>query len=187
MGCRVAVKAMPGRKRAPRKAAKKEPARVSVSALARSLGVSHTAVQKAVKSGRLRECLGRDRRGVFVADVKLARKEWKAGATKPGKAASSRLVDVQVKVATERARVLRLEADLKAGKLLDAEEVKRDVFEAARVTRDNVMNVPDRVAAELAAESDPARVHARLGDELEKALEAVGRILENQVGEGGTA
>ncbi len=33
-----------------------------------------------------------------------------------------------------------------------------------------MLNIPDRVAAVLAAESDPARVHEILTDEIRKAL-----------------
>jgi hypothetical protein len=42
-------------------------------------GVSHVAVSKAVKSGRLHECVGRDERGrPTIIDVAIADREWEA-------------------------------------------------------------------------------------------------------------
>ena len=62
---------------------KPRPARVSVGAYARHLGVSHTAIQIAMRNGRLRRSVGRDARGPFVSNVALADREWKAGQSKP--------------------------------------------------------------------------------------------------------
>ena len=42
--------------------------------------------------------------------------------------------------------------------------------EKFRTFRDGMLNIPDRVAAVLAAESDPARVHEILATEIRKAL-----------------
>ena len=39
-----------------------------------------------------------------------------------------------------------------------------------RTLRDKILNIPDRVAAILAAERDPARVHAALTAELKRVL-----------------
>lgn len=62
---------------------------------------------------------------------------------------------------THRARALEL---------LPCVDVERAHFECARITRDSVLNVADRISAELAAESDAAKVHARLRAELLQAL-----------------
>lgn len=52
---------------------------ISVRAYADSRGISHTAVQKAIKSGRLVKCLGKSAGGaVKIADPDLADKEWAA-------------------------------------------------------------------------------------------------------------
>lgn len=183
-----------GRKKATRKARKvakpkparakaTKPPRLSVRAFARELDVSHTAVQKAIESGRLQKSVGRDaRRRPFIADVDLARKEWAEGATKARNkgARSSTLVEVQTAVARERARGLRLANQMKEGETVLAAKVQRDAFEAARTVRDNVLNVPDRVSAELAGESDAGRVHARLSAELQLALETIAGILEGE-------
>lgn len=167
----------------PAKGKTAKPPRLSVRAFARELDVSHTAVQKAIESGRLQKSVGRDaRRRPFIADVDLARKEWAEGATKARNkgARSSTLVEVQTAVARERARGLRLANQMKEGETVLAAKVQRDAFEAARTVRDNVLNVPDRVSAELAGESDAGRVHARLSAELQLALETIAGILEGE-------
>jgi hypothetical protein len=45
--------------------------------------------------------------------------------------------------------------------------------DTARKTRDALLAVPDRIAALLAAETDPARVHAVLSNELKQALHGI--------------
>jgi hypothetical protein len=61
-----------------------------------------------------------------------------------------------------RAELLEYELEQKRGNLVRAEDVKRAAFEKARVARDALMAIPDRLAPLLAAESDPAKVHAIL-------------------------
>src|SRR5580765_8555797 len=56
------------------------PARLSLSALARTLGVRLSAVQRAIADGRLTKAsVGRDRkRRPFIRDPEAARVEWEA-------------------------------------------------------------------------------------------------------------
>ncbi len=44
-------------------------------------------------------------------------------------------------------------------------------FTRGRTVRDNLLNIPDRLAATLAAETDVDRVHHLLSVEIRKALE----------------
>ena len=48
--------------------------------------------------------------------------------------------------------------------------VKREAFALAKAVREALINIPDRVANQLAGESDPAAVHQLLSDELISAL-----------------
>jgi hypothetical protein len=70
----------------------------------------------------------------------------------------------------ERFRKLRIENDLREGRVVDVRAAKREAFESARIIRESVLNLPARIAAELAAETDPAKVFARLDDALREAL-----------------
>lgn len=72
-----------------------------------------------------------------------------------------------------QARLAKLEYEKAIGKVIDADAVKVDAFKVARQVRDGLLNIPDRVAAELAAEMDPGRVHDRLYREIRTALSAL--------------
>lgn len=60
------------------------------------------------------------------------------------------------------AQLRELELAEKAGELVMAVLADRRAFELARAGRDAVMAVPDRLSTLLAAESNPAKVHALL-------------------------
>lgn len=68
------------------------------------------------------------------------------------------------------AKLLKLEHEERIGKLVPADQVKVDAFKTARTVRDGLLNIPDRVAHILAAETDPARVHHLLSNELRTVL-----------------
>ncbi len=87
-------------------------------------------------------------------------------------------------VSEQRARLLRAQADRaelearqRAGELVLARDVEREVGGAMRTLRDRVLVVPDRCAAILAAETQTAGVHALLSAELRGALEATARFI----------
>ena len=69
-----------------------------------------------------------------------------------------------------RAKLRKLEHDVRIGKLIPKDEVHVSAFNKVRTVRDRLLNIPDRVAAMLAAETDPVRVHQMLSEEIRKAL-----------------
>lgn len=71
------------------------------------------------------------------------------------------------------ARLAKLEYEEKSGKLVPVDQVKADAFKTARIIRDGLLNIPDRVAHELAHETDPTAVHLRLTAEFRAVLEAL--------------
>jgi len=75
------------------------------------------------------------------------------------------LLKTRIKSEVEKAKLLEIKARVEAGKYVDADEVKVAAF------RDALMNIPERLAAVLAAETDAARVHAMLTSEIRAALE----------------
>lgn len=66
----------------------------------------------------------------------------------------------------ERLALLREKAEL-----VPAEEVKREAFNLGKTIREALLNIPDRVANQFAAESDPQAVHLALTGEIRQALE----------------
>lgn len=155
----------------------------SLRALARLLGVSHTAVEKAIVSGRLVTSVGRTARGrPRILDFQAAVQEWREGGRSNGNGDSqpkaATLAEAQLRVAIQRELKLDLENRRTGGVLIDrAAEDRRD-YEIGRTVRDAILNVPDRVAAELAAEMDAGRVHRRLEQELRAALVALAEVID---------
>jgi hypothetical protein len=68
------------------------------------------------------------------------------------------------------ARLCKLEFEERSGKLISRDEVQVAAFNKFRQFRDRMLNIPDRLAAEAAAEGDAARVHALVTGEIRKAL-----------------
>jgi len=172
--------------------APRTPGRTSLRALARRLKVSEKAVRKAVKAGRLPSVALDEHGRPHVTDTTVAVQEWKVNRAKPGPTNGDTphgrpgtLTEAQTRVAFQREVKLELE-NLKArGLLIDAAQEKRRDFECARTVRDSILNVPDRLSAELAAETDARKVHARLDEELRKALVALAAALDAGTADGG--
>ncbi len=59
--------------------------------------------------------------------------------------------------------------------LLDADEVKRTAFDAGRKVRDSVLNVPDRIADQLATMMDSMEIRQLMEKELKDALTILSR------------
>lgn len=153
----------------------------SLRALARLLKVSDTAVRKGIQNGRLVHSVGQNGQGrPVIVDVALARREWHANAAKTSRSPKDggvTLAEAQRLVAMERADGLRLVNEQTRKTLIPAEAAKLAAFEFARTVRESVLNVTSRVAGELAAETDAARLHVRLDAELRLALEATAQML----------
>jgi hypothetical protein len=73
------------------------------------------------------------------------------------------------------ARLKKIELEERQGNLLPRSSVQIEAFNRARVLRDAILNVPDRVAAQLAAESEASVVHDLLEAELVLVLEEYSR------------
>lgn len=56
------------------------------------------------------------------------------------------------------------------GQLVPKAELQQAAFRRYRAIRDKLLNIPDRLGAILAAETDPHRVHSLLGKEIQQVL-----------------
>ncbi len=70
-----------------------------------------------------------------------------------------------------RARREKLLFEQLQGRLIDVGDVKVAAFNKARIVRDALLNIPDRISAVLTAEGDQEKVHALLSAEIRQALE----------------
>jgi hypothetical protein len=161
---------------------------MNVTAYARHRGVSHVAVLKAIKAGRIiKEADGTidpvkadtawEQNTSQAQQRKTTQKE--ASAARPIDASPSSASGVgngpsyaQSRAIKEAylARLAKLEYEEKSGAVVRTDNVKVAWFNILRVLRDRVLNLPDRMAPMLASESDPKRIRELLDAELRQIL-----------------
>jgi hypothetical protein len=159
---------------------------LSLRGYAKHRGVSLTAVQKAIHSGRI----ATTSEGLIDSD--RADAEWTAK-TRPGQRRAKQAPPAAVVREPERsevpigggldyfraravrenylARLAKIEFEEKTAKLISRDEVQVAAFTKGRTARDNLLNIPGRLAATLAAESDADKAHQILTAEIRKALD----------------
>ncbi|MCC6366839.1 MAG: hypothetical protein IT165_25235 [Bryobacterales bacterium] len=152
---------------------------MSQRAYARHRGVAINAVQAAIQSGRISTSPD----GQIDSDV--ADKEWARNTRQQAPPTGARRTqsddETEVFGASQynkaravrehyQARLAKLEYEEKTGKLVPADEVKIAAFNLFRRYRDHMLNIADRVAAILAAETEAAKCYEILSTEIRKAL-----------------
>jgi hypothetical protein len=165
-------------------------ATLNLSEYGKRRGVTAEAVRRAIKSGRLKDSVSRDEKGNPRIDPDIADEEWAANTSDNrgwnARENAKKTADTDMKVSgtlnqsraikeAYLARLAKLEFEERSGQLVRADDVKNEAFKSARVVRDSILNVPDRIAAQLAAETEPGAIHIILTEELRKALEGLQR------------
>jgi hypothetical protein len=146
---------------------------LSIRGYAKHRGVSHTAVEKAIQQGRIQTAAS------GLIDVAEADKEWSRNSAPAGGSLSSGPSYAQSRAVHEAylARLAKLEFEQRSGQLLDKDEVAHAITNMVSATRDNLLGIPSRVSAILAAESDERRVYDLLDDEIRQTLTALSQNL----------
>ena len=83
------------------------------------------------------------------------------------------LLKARIKSEVKKASLLEIKERIEAGKYVDVDEVKVASFNRARITRNQFLKLPSRVAALVAAESDVNTVSDILTQEIHIALEGL--------------
>ena len=152
-------------------------------------GTSHVAVLKAIESGRLTEPAVRKVDGRWHIDATLADQQW-AGNTDPRGALPPPPSPIDTRqphpagggpslAEAKRARAVwqaereRIELQQLKGELISTAEVKAEAFNVARVVRDNMLAIPDRVIPTLASMSDLRAMHQYLTEEIRTAIRSI--------------
>jgi hypothetical protein len=149
---------------------------LSLRAYARHRGVGLSTVQKAISSGRITPLPdGR-------IDSDQADREWQENTNARPIGASKKHRDdedafgaaqyTKARAVREhyQARLSKLEYEEKVGSLISKDEVQIATFNQFRQYRDGMLNISDRIAAMLAAETDAAKCYEILATEIRKAL-----------------
>ena len=153
--------------------------------VARRLGLSHTAIQKAEQVGRIR----RETDGSW--DVERVRRDLTASAV-PGRSPLAALGDATPLGRLTLARLAlgveaqRLAMDEKKGRLMDIAAANHRVDEVAAGMRDAVLNWPARVSGQIAAEvgRDTHLVQTILQEQMNALLLEVADRLDPSAGSG---
>lgn len=172
---------------------------MTLSEYAAHRGVSRPAISRAVKNGVCPAML--DEMGRKMIDSDVADAQWPA--TKAGNSAGvngrektntdsenrpaptastggSTIIQSRTVKEAYAARMAKLDYEERIGKTIEADKVKEDSFKAARIVRDNMLNIPDRMAAELAGETNQFTIHKKLTDEIKKAIQDAINTIRNQ-------
>ncbi len=149
---------------------------VGLREYARHRCTSLSTVQKAISSGRISTLPN----GMIDSDV--ADREWRENTEVRPKGSRKKRHDdddafgaaqyTKARAVHEhyQARLAKLEYEEKTGSLISKDEVQIATFNSFRQYLDEMLNIPDRVAAMLAAENDAAKCYEILATEIRKAL-----------------
>lgn len=143
---------------------------------ARHRGVAQSSVQQSIREGRIRlAVIQRGRRRLI--DPEVADREWaeNTGSKRGEEDGDSDGTYAQARARRELANAELAELKLKEAKgaLINRDHVRRREFSIARLVRDSMFAVPDRLAAELAAETDEFGCHRRMRAEIEVAIRSL--------------
>ena len=165
---------------------------LSLRGYAKHRGVSDAAVRKALKQGRI----SKGDNGKI--NPKIADNQWDKNSD-PGQIKRSEIperVDYSQQNSSPNslsgpsyqqsraireaynAKLIRLQFEKESKKLISVDEVKVTAFNAARMTRDRILNVPDRVIPQLVGKNDIFEMKEILKIELVKALEELSKMNE---------
>ncbi len=168
---------------------------ISQREYARRRGISHSAVQRAVSAGRISTVNGR-------IDPDQADREWHENTdqSKPrnritgspkhariagepsepmdfgsegGNGTASGYAKARAARELYQAQLAKLELDRQRGVLIRADEVRLGAFNMARKARDQLIALPERIAAILAATEDAAEVQSILEEEIERICQEI--------------
>ena len=150
---------------------------MSLRGFARHRHVSLAAVQKALRCGRI------TRRADGFLDSMEADASWErntrvytsamTGQLQPEAergAAADHYASARAVREHYEARLAKIEYEERTGRLVSKDEVQIAAFNRFRQFRDAVLNLPDRLAAQLAAEGDAANCYQMLSTEIRRAL-----------------
>lgn len=84
-----------------------------------------------------------------------------------------KFIESQARREMFKANLTELEYLEQVGKLIPVEDVDREWFELARLVRDTMLNIPARIADQLAHETDQRKVQDLLEQEIYQALESI--------------
>lgn len=150
---------------------------ISQSEWARRQGFSRQYVSKLISEGKVKLINGMISENQANTALEIQRNpslpQYRSGESsyKKTENINELFAKARLKNEIERGKILEARAKSEIGQLVSAEEVKKAAFAKARIVRDGILNVPDRVSALLATINDASQIHEILTKELRNVLE----------------
>lgn len=150
---------------------------ISQAEWARKHGFSRQYANQLVKEGTLKAVEGKideEQADMALAAIRDLSKTEKRSSQESTEL-STLLLKTRIKNEMERGKLLEARAKVEIGELISVDEVKQAAFNKARIVRDNLLNIPDRVANLLASVDDASKIHELLSQEIRNSLEGLSR------------
>jgi len=171
--------------------------RISLFEFSKLMGVSAAAISKAIKQGRLNHHVDDNGKKFLLLDE--AQLEWERNTFHGARnnAANVSEEEIKKKLQTDenaipslndsravreafRARIEKIRYEELSNKVVDVEKAQKEYYEIARRIRDSMMAIPDRISAQLSAESNQFKVHKKLSDEIRIAIRSLIEEVETE-------
>ena len=159
----------------------------SANQIAKTLGVSHVAILKAVKAGSIKPASN----GQLTLDL-VRNSEWyrnRQGKASPKKSepvepvdefANIDKIDLEKRLIAERTEALRLDNEERKKNLLPADEVRGAMEAVISTTRSHLLLLPAKLAHKVSSLTDPAECQAVIDAEIKAALKALSETTFNE-------
>ena len=143
---------------------------LGVREYARHRGCSHSAVLKAITTGRILDAVSYDSKNKPRINAQDADRLWaintQSDSGNPGK-----LADARAFKETYKAKLAKLDFDEREGALVRRDEVDAQAFRAGKAVKDSLLAIPARLAELVAAEDDAAKCRELIESEIRQSLE----------------
>jgi phage terminase Nu1 subunit (DNA packaging protein) len=136
-------------------------------------------------SGRQKGNTGKSQDGMKTikvpAEAKVIHKPTDVGEDDGPAVVTVTFVDARTREKLIKVELLELELKLKKGEMVLVKDVEFAAFTSAREVRDKMLNIPDRISAEVAAETDEVKVRNIIIAQIENELRAISekKIIDN--------
>lgn len=147
--------------------------KLNLKGLSRSFGVSQVTIRNWVDKGI--PCKRTSKGYTFDLTEAIQWREKHLQATKQG--GSSEYEAARTEKEIYRAKMAKLNYERMDGTLILAEAVKAAAFDKARLVRDSLLNIPNRISPIVAAEKDVKKVNEMLDKEIRQCLETLSNDL----------
>lgn len=166
---------------------------VTIAECSRQVDVDQSVIRKQIKGGKITRAAWKYKKPgskQIVVNVDQVIKDRAANLGQQGKAASddqpeekktqtiqsaglqnATRAEAEAWQAKFKAALLKLDLEERQGQLLKKVDVEKDAFNMARRVRDALLNIPDRISAELASMTDTHVINDKLTTEITQALE----------------